>query len=207
MRTILFLFICLSIFKPTLSKATDVEGFIISSNGDTIKTFLRLPWNIATLSIDYEKIQLQITMFDTSTGVTKIVSPSDIKGFGFYRNNHLHVFYSKPTLKGYNLFLQPFSLGKVNVYHYDTAVYINNARSTLYHYTIERNDGKVLFWPNNHIKAKEFKKQLKEFLSGEQDIDKLMWGRFLTSDKINIDLRYLVTRINDPSLPRFSPNP
>jgi hypothetical protein len=194
LRKIKWQVLTLALLLPALCQANSkiVEGYIISLHNDTISRHLQVE---ADFFGQFNEIKLyhEVTVFDKD-GTTKILTPEDIKGFGFTYKDKQFSFISKPIDKEKKLlFVEPLILGpKATLYMYKELSYMTNE----YHFTLEKQDGSLLCL-SDFSSLENFKEKLKSFFADDKDALTLIDLSFRSHARIERDMTKIVQEVNN----------
>ena len=131
-----------------------VKGYVISLKGDT---------EIVEVKVNPKKTleQYQKLTYKTANGLQKMVKPEKVKGYGF-DNNHFIV----DKYEGEDLFYKVLSFGTISLYQLQYEYMKMNEAATQEDFFYKK-AGSTHY---EQLKAKKYKKQLKEIMSANPDI-------------------------------------
>jgi hypothetical protein len=190
-KILITLFACWMIPCSSFAGSKWVKGYIISQNNDTLRRQLEVE---ADLFGQFNELKLfhQVTIIQES-GVPQILTPADIRGFGFNYKDRQYSFISKPIDKeGKLLFVEPIVSGrKATLYLYKELSYMTNE----YHFTVEKQDGTYICL-SDFSALDSFRENLKSFFMDEKDALALIEGSFHSRSKIEKDVTKIVQEVN-----------
>jgi hypothetical protein len=181
------------ILLPAITNANTkiVNGYIISQHNDTLSRQLQVE---ADFFGQFNEIKLyhEVTTVDKD-GVLQVLTPADIKGFGFSYKDKQYSFISRPIDKERKLlFVEPIITGsKATLYLYKELSYMTNE----YHFTLEKQDGSFICL-SDFSTLENFKEKLKSFFADDKDAIALIDLSFHSHARIEKDVSKIVQEVN-----------
>lgn len=162
-----------------------IQGYIVTLTNDTVQV------QIKGASQNYRHVKIV-----DSAGVTQMLTPKDIKAYGYTFKSKDYVFRAKPIKDGTLYFLETVATGdKASVYEY-TVTLPGLASSTEVFYTFERPDGSYLFLKNFNPLDK-LSSEIKSFYSDNREVQRLVDNKFQARRKIEKDIKDLIDAANN----------
>ena len=183
-------FLLILIFAFTKGFSKSVNGYIVTLTSDTIFVKIKLPGTFGGYNMN-KKVEII-----DSSGEDKILTPNDIKWYGYTNKSKDYLYRVKIIKDGSLYFLEPIVVGqKASLYeYYVTTVVINNS-STQEFYTFEKFDGTYLFM-TNYAALETFREKLKLFYKENLEIQKLIDTKFNARRHIQRDIKEVLEAIN-----------
>jgi hypothetical protein len=191
----------------------NLPGYFIKINGDTVVCSIAKPaqFLLATRNVLTNKSQIKederaMTIVDSVYGKDSVILAANILGYGYTDGKKIHNFISIPQLNKDTIFLERMSTGP-EVIAYRQLVYVETrdvwvGSGEVYNlvYYIRRSSGALLDLKQaDRLIVSKF--ALKSFFSDLPQIDKILWGRFTHDVYFERDVLYVLSRVNDPTLP------
>jgi len=191
----------LALILPQSTKANSkiVKGYIISQTNDTLLRQIQVE---ADIFGQFNEIKLyHEVLILNDNGLLQLLTPADIKGFGFNYKDKQYAFISKPVDKsGKSLFVEPLIAGRrATLYLYKELSYMTNE----YRFTVEKQDGTFLRL-SDFASLESFRQQLKTFFGDDKDAISLIDGSFRSHSKIEKDITNVVREVNHEQSPMMA---
>ena len=171
----------------TNSYAKTVDGYIITLKGDTVFSKIKIPG--AFSNFNYNEVEII-----DSTNESKVLTPEDIKGYGYHYKNKDYVFMSKKIKKGTLYFLEQIVGGtKASLYQYISSNFGYGSDKVFY--TFEKAGGINLFIVN-YAALSDFRNELRFFYSENIEVQKLIDSKFNGRGHIQDDIKEIVEAVN-----------
>jgi hypothetical protein len=148
-RIILIIFIELLIFNVIASK--DIEGTILTKNDSVIHVVFKIPTDLLTGDIRFDRIQNKIQYYN-SDGKMTTVRPDQVKGISFSNNDirmiscqnnvKQHLIFSFTTQKF--IFLRLEKMGKMKLFRYYYMPKQNNLPELQNVFVLQKDEGDLL---------------------------------------------------------------
>jgi len=175
--------------------SNNANGYIVTLNNDTVYVQIKLSGGFF-FGIGRYDMYKQVEVVDSS-GAINVLTPNDIKAYGYTYKSKDYVYRVKPVKDGSDYFLEPMSIGlKTNLYRY--IVTRGGGQSTTFqdYYTFEKSDGTYLYL-TSYDALETFKTNLKRFYSDNLEVQQLIDKKFSARKKIQKDLQDIVTAVNN----------
>ena len=183
-------FLLILILTLTKGFSKSVNGYIITLTGDTIFIKIKLPGSFGGYNMN-KKVEII-----DSSGVEKILTPNDIKGYGYTNKSKDYTYRVKIIKDGSLYFLESIVVGqKASLYEYYVSTVVFNNSSTQEFYTFEKFDGTYLFM-TNYESLETFRIKLKLFYKESLDIQKQIDTKFNSRRYIQRDIKEILDAIN-----------
>jgi hypothetical protein len=185
--------------KNSQASSKIVKGYIISQTNDTLYRQIQVE---ADIFGQFNEIKLyHEVMILNENGLLQLMTPADIKGFGFNYKDKQYSFISKPLDKnGKSLFVEPLITGKrAQLYLYKELSYMTNE----YRFTVEKQDGTFLRL-SDFASLENFRQQLKSFFGDDKDAISLIESSFRAHSKIEKDISNVVRQVNHEQSPMMA---
>ena len=185
MKSFYVLLMLLASFTKSYSKT--VDGYIISLNGDTVSLKIKIPG--AFSNFNYKEVEII-----DSSNESKVLTPEDIKGYGYHYKNKDYVYMSKKIKKGTLYFLEQIVGGtKASLYQYISSS--GGYGSDKVFYTFEKAGGINLFI-DNYAALSDFRNELRFFYNENIGVQKLIDSKFNGRGHIQDDIKEVVEVVN-----------
>lgn len=193
MRKILFLPVLMFAFIKAYSN--NVNGYIVTLSNDTVSVQIKISGG-SFIGIGHYNVYKKVQILD-STGGVKILTPNDIKAYGYVYKSKEYIYRKKPVKDGSAYFLEPIAVGtNTSLYQYEETVpQGQNMWTTRDFYTFEKPNGTYLFL-NSFDDLEKLKEELKKFYSEYSDVQKLVDEKFNARRHIQKDIREIIETIN-----------
>lgn len=186
MKSYLLLFLVFPLFKTDYFK--NVDGYLVSLEGDTTAAKIKLPGGFAGYNI-YKQVQVV-----DSDGEVRTIEPAEVKGFGYTNKEKQFVYYSKPIKDGKIYFLEPVITGpRTSLYQY--VILAGQYGSNQEFYTFENASGERLFM-TNYAALTVFHEKLKNFYKEYPDVQALIDTKFTRRGMIQRDIKAILEAVN-----------
>ncbi len=181
----LFLILALG-FSFVKSYPARLNGYIVILSNDTLQVQIRGRFQ------NYKHVKIV-----DSAGVTQILTPRDIKAYGYTFKSKDYVFRAKPIKDSSVYFLETVATGdKASVYEYSLILGGPQVSSIEVFYTFERPDGSYLFLTNFNSLNK-LSSEIKSFYSDNREVQRLIDNKFQARPKIEKDIKDLIDAANN----------
>jgi hypothetical protein len=163
-----------------------IDGYIVTLNNDTVQVQIK----------GFHESYTHIKIVD-STGTTQVLTPKEIKAYGYTFKLQDYVFRAKPIKDGSLYFLEMVTTGdKTSLYEYSLTVVRPQVSSVEVFYTFEKADGSYLFLKNFDA-LDTLNSAIKSFYSDNQEVQRLVDNKFQARRKIQKDIKDLVDAVNN----------
>ncbi len=193
-----FLLILFFTFSKVYAQESDgyTGGYIVTLTGDTSVVLIKTGGFLGGYNMN-AKVKIR-----DSNDKKKVLTPNDIKGYGYTDDKSKEYVYRAKMIKDSSLyFLEPIVVGqKTSLYSYSVTSgggygFGGGASSTQEFYTFEKSDSTHLFM-TNYAPLDKFKEKLKSFYKENIEVQRLIDTRFEARRHIQRDIKEIEEAFN-----------